>query len=328
MINKLNAIGKITEGVALIGITASTVIGLGVNSASAGTISFPNFSDLTGWTLNGDAAQSGNKLRLTPSGIDQHGSAFLNVGDIKTQPPSTTVSFNARFQFQIGNVGSLNNGDEDGLGADGFMFVVQTQSLSALNTENKGGYLGYKGIDHSLGIEFDTWHNGESYIPDIDGNHVGINLNGSMETLEPTSVPVGDNKNGRLNNGQIWTVDIDYDGYEQILQARLWLGENPPDIVSWSPIINRENFDLSKVFDPFSPIFFGFTSATGSDFQTHDILNLTLTVKDKVPTPAPPAPVPEPLTILGTATALGFGAFFKRKLKSSESISKEIAKVG
>jgi hypothetical protein len=38
--------------------------------------------------------------------------------------------------------------------------------------------------------------------------------------------------------------------------------------------------------------------------------------------------VPEPLTILGTATALGFGAFFKRKLKSSESISKEIAKVG
>jgi hypothetical protein len=38
--------------------------------------------------------------------------------------------------------------------------------------------------------------------------------------------------------------------------------------------------------------------------------------------------VPEPLTILGTATALGFGAFFKRKLKSSESSEKEIAKVG
>jgi hypothetical protein len=34
--------------------------------------------------------------------------------------------------------------------------------------------------------------------------------------------------------------------------------------------------------------------------------------------------VPEPLTILGTATALGFGAFFKRKLKSSESSEKEL----
>jgi hypothetical protein len=40
------------------------------------------------------------------------------------------------------------------------------------------------------------------------------------------------------------------------------------------------------------------------------------------------APVPEPLTILGTATALGFGAFFKRKLKSSESAEKETINVG
>jgi hypothetical protein len=38
--------------------------------------------------------------------------------------------------------------------------------------------------------------------------------------------------------------------------------------------------------------------------------------------------VPEPLTILGTATALGFGAFFKRKLKSSESSEKETVNVG
>jgi hypothetical protein len=41
-----------------------------------------------------------------------------------------------------------------------------------------------------------------------------------------------------------------------------------------------------------------------------------------------PNPVPEPLTILGSATALGFGAFFKRKLKSSESLEKETTKVG
>jgi hypothetical protein len=39
-------------------------------------------------------------------------------------------------------------------------------------------------------------------------------------------------------------------------------------------------------------------------------------------------PVPEPLTILGSATALGFGAFFKRKLKSSESSEKETINVG
>jgi len=37
--------------------------------------------------------------------------------------------------------------------------------------------------------------------------------------------------------------------------------------------------------------------------------------------------VPEPLTILGTATALGFVASFKRKLKSSKSSEKETTKV-
>lgn len=38
--------------------------------------------------------------------------------------------------------------------------------------------------------------------------------------------------------------------------------------------------------------------------------------------------VPEPTSILGSATALGFGAFFKRKLKPSKSPEKETTKVG
>lgn len=42
----------------------------------------------------------------------------------------------------------------------------------------------------------------------------------------------------------------------------------------------------------------------------------------------PIEPIPEPLTILGTATALGFGAFFKRKLKPSQSSEKETINVG
>lgn len=38
--------------------------------------------------------------------------------------------------------------------------------------------------------------------------------------------------------------------------------------------------------------------------------------------------VPEPLTLLGTGTALGFGAFFKRQLNLSKSTNKETTKVG
>ncbi|MDJ0659554.1 MAG: PEP-CTERM sorting domain-containing protein [Crocosphaera sp.] len=43
-----------------------------------------------------------------------------------------------------------------------------------------------------------------------------------------------------------------------------------------------------------------------------------------VSTPAPePAAVPEPLTILGSATAIGFGTFFKRKLNRKKASSKK-----
>ncbi|MFM7439582.1 MAG: PEP-CTERM sorting domain-containing protein [Snowella sp.] len=38
------------------------------------------------------------------------------------------------------------------------------------------------------------------------------------------------------------------------------------------------------------------------------------------------AAVPEPLTILGATTAVGFGAFFKRKRKLSESSEKDNTK--
>ena len=39
-----------------------------------------------------------------------------------------------------------------------------------------------------------------------------------------------------------------------------------------------------------------------------------------------PRAVPEPLTILGAATATGFGAFFERKRKLSESSEKDNTK--
>jgi hypothetical protein len=56
--------------------------------------------------------------------------------------------------------------------------------------------------------------------------------------------------------------------------------------------------------------------------------NLVYTFGDKSEAFAPNVEVPEPLTILGSATALGFGAFFKRKLKSSKTSEKETINVG
>ncbi|WP_198648878.1 PEP-CTERM sorting domain-containing protein [Cyanothece sp. BG0011] len=44
--------------------------------------------------------------------------------------------------------------------------------------------------------------------------------------------------------------------------------------------------------------------------------------------PAEPAVVPEPLTLLGSATAIGFGSFFKGKLRKNKSASKKESRVG
>jgi hypothetical protein len=63
----------------------------------------------------------------------------------------------------------------------------------------------------------------------------------------------------------------------------------------------------------FDEVVFGNT-ASGVDFFGFD----DMTVGDLAQVEV----VPEPLTILGSATALGFGAFFKRKLKSSKSLEK------
>ena len=51
--------------------------------------------------------------------------------------------------------------------------------------------MGYGGISPSIGIEFDTYNNSW----DSNGNHVGVNLNGSMGSAAHYNVPT------TLNNG-------------------------------------------------------------------------------------------------------------------------------
>src|SRR5262245_21390542 len=96
-------------------------------SASA-DFAYSEFSSTAGLMLNGNAAQSGNVLRLTPALNNQSGCAFTTA----LVPLGGLASFSTYFQFQITNSG--NNGanpDEDGLGADGIVFVVQTQNNNA-----------------------------------------------------------------------------------------------------------------------------------------------------------------------------------------------------
>ena len=82
--------------------------------AGAAVISYPDFSSVAGLTLNGNAAQVGNVLRLTPANYGESGSAFST----STVSLASNASFSTFFQFRFTNPGGACDGQ--GCGADGW----------------------------------------------------------------------------------------------------------------------------------------------------------------------------------------------------------------
>lgn len=240
------------------------VFGLPWN-ARAVTLSYPDFSSVAGLTLNGDAAQVGSVLRVTPATWSQAGSVF------STSPVSLSLdaSFSTSFQFRFTNAGAWCD-PVGSCGGDGLVFVLQTVSNSV---GTGGGGIGYQGIPNSVGIEFDTWNN-----PTDDGissNHVGVNVGGVMNSLLRTDVTAGD-----MNDGGIWYAWIDYDDASDLLEVRLSQTATQPA----SPLLSLTRdlvLDLGSTSS-----YVGFTSGTGSAYANHDVLSWNFTT------------VPEPGTLL------------------------------
>lgn len=215
---------------------------IGVSQAT--TLEFNDFSSVAGLTLNEDAAQVGNQLQLTPPANDQSGSAWAAVDPFS--------SFSTRFQFQITSSGGFDDGD--GVGADGIVFAVQAVSATV---GGAGGGMGYSGIGNSFGVEFDTWNNPE--INDINGNHVGIDINGNTESVTQTVI------SPRFNDGNIWTAWVDLNG--ALLEVRV------------SATGDRPIFPTLSYATDFAGLlggqdaFVGFTAGTGGAYGDQRILN-------------------------------------------------------
>ncbi len=248
---------------------------------------YPDFSDVAGLRINGDAAQFQNRLRLTTATTGQSGSFFTqSLVDLQAEN-----SFSTFFRFQITDSGGA--GDDDGSGADGLVFVVQTVS----NSVGGGGVdIGFGGIAPSLGIEFDTFNNGGSIDP--NGNHVGIDINGSVQSVATQTEPV------RFNNGDYWNVWIDYDGVSDLLEVR------------WSTALQRpESSMLSHTVDLLDLIgqtsaYVGFTSGTGAGFGNQDLIGWEFRSYY--------SPVPEPSTyILGVLSTLTLAVMSRRQRRAS-----------
>ncbi|MBP1909377.1 lectin-like domain-containing protein [Methanolobus bombayensis] len=210
------------------------------------TAAYENFSDVSRFQLNGDAYQSGTKLRLTPSQQNQHGSAFLkdkvSIGN--------DSSFSTYFTFEITSPVST--------GADGIVFVIQPNSNDEGST---GGGIGYEGINNSIGIEFDTFDNSE-----VSGSHVGIDINGSVTSLNSTAL-AGDLDLGNTNIKHAW---IDYNSSTNIVEVRINTSETRPS--NPQLIHNFEGKTLRDIIG-YDEAFVGFTASTGGAWENHDILS-------------------------------------------------------
>jgi hypothetical protein len=261
------------------------ILAAGAASAGAQTLTYPNFTNASGLQLNNSAAYVNGVLRLTPSSGSQAGSAF------STTPVTlgSNASFSTAFAFRI-----WNNNQFGQFGADGLTFTIQTNSNTAGSV---GGGIGYQGIPNSATVEFDTYDNGyqdyacaSNYCGYLGGNHVGIDLGGSVSSV--AGIPVSPD----FNDGNIWYAWVDYNGSTGDLSARWSQTATRPELAGLS-----YNVDLVNQLGS-SKAYVGFTAATGGEWSEHDILswNFVDSYQETGAVALSAAPEPASLTLLGT----------------------------
>ena len=223
--------------------------------------------NLTALTLNGSATMItlGNQpvLELTAAEASEAGSAFT----------TKALQFNAEYTFDIFFQFRMAGGSG---GADGMAFILQTEGPTALG--GSGGCLGYlgnnaacpstpAGITPSVAVEFDTYEN----AGDINDNHIAILTDGNFNDLDPqTPYGVTDcsvaGTFGCMNNGDTWSVWVQYDG----TNLNVALADNsttrPPNLIAY-PI------DLLSTLGQ-TAAYVGFSAGTGDDYQGHYVFNI------------------------------------------------------
>ncbi len=267
---RIHQLGRRAAAVAL-GASAVTVAPLTAHVASAVPLpaecsetTYTTFDDLPAGelTFNGAAAIAGpvgsKVLRVTPSAFSQAGSAFTTQKLTLLGDGSFSTKFAFRFTSQLGG------------GADGLVFVVQNV---ANNVGGLGGGIGYLGLGQSVGVEFDNWFNGDGATADINDNHAGINVNGSVNSDPEINLA---SQGIFLDNGAPKYAWVDYNGATDVLEVRLSNADARPA----TPMLTK-TIDIPATLGPATPggveeAFVGFTSGTGAAAANHDVLSWTL----------------------------------------------------
>jgi len=197
--------------------------------------------------LNGDAVAAGDDCYALTSELNyQNGTVWYGDQVDLLQPFA--------IQFKM-NLGAL-----DGTGADGICFVLQTVGTSAIGIN--GGGMGYLNFGTSLGIEFDTWQNGEYDDPGYD--HIAIERNGDIDHNSSNNI----------------AGPVQADVFDQNIED----GEDHVVRIEWEPSLQRIRvyFDcvfrlqgdvdiVNTIFGGNSLVYWGFTAATGGAFNNQSV---------------------------------------------------------
>ncbi|HVM12572.1 MAG TPA: L-type lectin-domain containing protein [Actinomycetota bacterium] len=219
------------------------ILGLAAAPASAGSVAFPDFSNVGGLRLNGSAQAEGGVLRLTQNSGDQAGSAF---SEAKVVNPSKSIR--TKFRFRI-----HDSGDP----ADGLAFVIHRDPRGAEALGSNGHHLGYGEredeqvrIRRSVAVEFNL-HYGRSQ------GRVRVRTNGRTDRAPLASA-------GMNMYDRDWRVWIAYSPNTERLKVFVAQSDTKPD----RPRLVTK-VDLAEVLGGTGHA--GFTAATGGAAAVHDI---------------------------------------------------------
>ncbi|MGA8606935.1 MAG: chitobiase/beta-hexosaminidase C-terminal domain-containing protein [Candidatus Sulfotelmatobacter sp.] len=216
-----------------------------IDSGASG-INYGSGFTSTGLTFNGTAKLNGTRLRLTDTGRNEAGSAFIS-------PALGVQSFTTDFSFQLSDAS-----------ADGFTFTIQGVGATALGPS--GGGLGYgaanlggtPGIANSVAVKFDI-HNNAGEGTDSTGLYTD-GASPTIPALKMTSSGV------TLLDGDVFNVHMTYDG--TTLTMTITDATNSQTFTSsWT--INIPNTVGSNT------AYVGFTGGTGGQTAIQEILDWT-----------------------------------------------------
>ena len=209
-----------------------------------------------------------NKVIMTESEVHQVGALHY-----KDHLP-LYYGFTAEFSFMIRDGKGYTPVKEEVVGADGFAFVIQTQSANFIGS--RGGFIGFSGIDNALAVEIDLYPNKGEPFYDQNENHLAVfgsknnfhNYHDSDAEIAFTPDIV------QIQHDVQYYCKIEYKPTNKTL--KIWLDDKP----SGELVLQIDDFELEDYIDLIDDrsAFVGLTASTGNANQTHEIHQFDLCI--------------------------------------------------